>query len=410
MILIVVIFAGLFSVLFVLVSLLFVQTLCAVPSMRKAPASFSDSSVDRPSVAILIPAHNEEQGVAATVQHIKSQLREHDRIVVVADNCSDATAEVARSVGAEVAERSDLQRRGKGFALDFGVQYLATHRAAESTGDSIARPPEIVIIVDADCHVYAGSIDILALAVQRSGRPAQSLDLMVAPRGSGPMKKIAEFAWMVKNFVRPLGYARLGLPCHLMGTGMAFSWSMISAANLANGHVVEDLKLGMDFARIGQPALFCPDAKVVSYFPVSSSGATTQRARWEHGHIKMIVDTAPGLLLTALRERNSALFALTLDMCVPPVALLALLIVALFLVTGGVAIIMGSVWAFDCASLLIFEFTVTIFICWIRYGRQIISFQELLIAPWYMLRKIPLYLAYFIRRQVEWIRTQRDHE
>jgi hypothetical protein len=56
--------------------------------------------------------------------------------------------------------------------------------------------------------------------------------------------KVSEFAWCVKNLVRPLGYSNLGCPCQLMGTGMAFKWSTLSKADLANGNIVEDMKLG----------------------------------------------------------------------------------------------------------------------------------------------------------------------
>jgi len=166
----------------------------------------------------------------------------------------------------------------------------------------------------------------------------------------------------------------------------------------------------MDLARTGSPALFCPDAKVISYFPVNSSGEQTQRARWEHGHMHMILITAPGLLMAAIREKNFALLALTLDMCVPPVALLTLLAVALLVFSGLLALWTGVLLPLQSAGTVLVELTATILLCWWRYGRKIISFRELLNAPWYMLLKIPLYLGFFIRRQVEWIRTPRDHE
>jgi cellulose synthase/poly-beta-1,6-N-acetylglucosamine synthase-like glycosyltransferase len=394
MILFSVVFAVFFLVLLILVSLLFLQTICALARHKAVVVS----SGDRPSVAVLIPAHNEEQGLAATVQNIRQQLRATDRIVVVADNCSDATAQVARKAGAEACERSNLQQRGKGFALDFGVRHLADN------------PPDIVLIADADCYLSDGAIDALVCAVQKSGRPAQALYLMQAPAGSGPMKKIAEFAWMVKNLVRPLGYSRLGLPCHLMGSGMAFGWSMINSAALANGHVVEDLKLGMDLAEHGTPPIFCPEAKVISYFPISSGGTTTQRRRWEHGHMMMIFGTAPALFLKSIRNKNFALLALTLDMCVPPIALLTLMVMALFIGSGLVAFYIDAAWSVQLSGMLFLELTTTIMLCWWYFGRQIISFRELLIAPYYMLVKIPLYLGFLIRRQVEWIRTQRDNE
>jgi cellulose synthase/poly-beta-1,6-N-acetylglucosamine synthase-like glycosyltransferase len=69
-------------------------------------------------VAVLIPAHNESAGIEATLRCLQAQLRAGDRVLVVADNCDDDTAAVARDAGAEVIERIDAIHRGKGFALD----------------------------------------------------------------------------------------------------------------------------------------------------------------------------------------------------------------------------------------------------------------------------------------------------
>src|SRR6185437_2759739 len=104
-----------------------------------------------------------------TLDDVKPQLRSTDRLVVVADNCSDDTASVATERGAEVAIRNDLARIGKGYALDWGIKHLA------------ADPPDIVIVIDADCRVAAGTIACLAGACERQQRPVQSLNLMTAP-------------------------------------------------------------------------------------------------------------------------------------------------------------------------------------------------------------------------------------
>ena len=93
----------------------------------------------------------------------------------------------------------------------------------------------------------------------------QALNLQIAPRTNSPIDfRVAEFAFRVKNWVRPLGLRALNLPCQLMGTGMAFPWAVIRSANLASGLAVEDLKLGLDLARAGHPPLFCPSAASIA--------------------------------------------------------------------------------------------------------------------------------------------------
>lgn len=386
----------LFSALLILIVLpvwvLFVQVLLAsLPVRSLAPAQGS-----RPRVAVLVPAHNESTLIVATLNSILPQLLAGDRLVVVADNCTDDTAALARAVGAEVVERSNAQQRGKGYALDFGVRYLASDA------------PDVMIVVDADSRVGEGSIERLALCCIDSGRPAQALYLMHAPAGSGLKVQIAEFAWCVKNQVRAQGWARLGLPCSLMGSGMAFVWRDLALIELASGHIVEDLKMGLDFCRSGKPPLFCPDALVSSDFPRSDEGLSIQRTRWEHGHLGVILSDAPRLLLEAIRKGNLNLLAMTADLLVPPLALLTLLLVVAFSLSWLVVLLGGALAPALIASFGLALLGVTVLLAWSRFGRGIIAFSALLYAPFYALKKIPLYIGFVLKRQVDWVRSKRD--
>ena len=374
------------------VMVLFLQVTLACLPRRSQPTALTT----RPRVAVLVPAHNESSVIAATLHSILPQLQQHDRLLVVADNCSDDTATLARGVGAEVVERTNTLQRGKGYALDFGMRHLA------------GTPPEVLIIVDADCHVRAGSIDCLASRCIESGLPIQALNLMHAPEGAGLKVRIAEFAWRVKNFVRPSGWAQLGLPCQLMGTGMAFVWRDLSLIDLANGHIVEDLKMGFDFCRSGKPPLLCPEALVSSYFPRSDEGVNTQRTRWEHGHLGVILSDTPKLLVESIRRRNWNLLGMTLDLLVPPLALLTLLAMAGFAITWLWFALSGSLLPALVATTGVLLLGAAILLAWGRFGREVISFTTLLYAPFYALRKISLYIGFILKRQVDWVRSKRD--
>ena len=95
-----------------------------------------------------------------------------------------------------------------------------------------------------------GAIDQLVAACSTTDRPVQALYLMTEPDGSTINHQNAEFAWRGKNRVRPLGLAKLNLPCQLMGTGMAFPWRVIRAArSCARVDRAEDLKLGLELDR-----------------------------------------------------------------------------------------------------------------------------------------------------------------
>jgi hypothetical protein len=375
------------------VGVLAVQVLAALwPARRReAPAALA-----RPSLAVLVPAHNEALGIAATLRALKAQLRPGDAVWVVADNCSDDTAERARTEGVRVIERRHATLRGKGFALAFGVDHL---RAA---------PPEQVVIVDADCLVQPGALDALAACCKHHGAPAQALYLMQSGAAPSLNRRIAEFAWRVKNWVRPRGAARLGLPCQLMGTGMAFPWPLLAQARLANASIVEDMLLGVELAQAGHAPVFCEAARVTSQFPDSAAATASQRTRWEHGHLGLILHHAPGLLGSALRRRDRALLGLALDLAVPPLALLV------WLIAGAWAVTALAAWAgvgrgpWYAATGLLAVLAAAVGAAWWRWGRPVLSLMDLLSVPWYVASKMGVYLRFWSNRQKDWVRTDRE--
>lgn len=343
------------------------------------------------SLAILVPAHNETLVIAQTLTSILPQLNSQDRLVVIADNCTDDTAAIAQKLGATVVERHNLQQRGKGYALDFGLQSLKSN------------PPQVVVIVDADCVLAENAVQLLAAACVQHQRPIQALYLMQSQPNPRLKARVAGFAWLVKNKVRPLGFKALGLPCQLMGTGMAFLWEDLSKISLASGHIVEDMKLGVDFARLNKAPYFLPEAVVTSVFPPTAEATNTQRARWEHGHLSVILSEAPSLILQAIQHKNWQMLGLACDLIVPPLAVLALLCVAVCTLA-----LFASKFAFMLSLVLFGALLAAVLLAWLVFGREMISFSQLCFAPIYAMGKIPLYLKFFINRQVDWVRSKRD--
>ena len=377
--------------------LLLVQIVLALRQPPALPAQ------PRPArIAVLIPAHNEGHGVRATIMQTLSQLGPEDRVLVVADNCSDDTAAQARMVGAEVVERHDAERRGKGYALDFGVRHL--EMLAQHEGHS----PDVVLVLDADCVLSPGLIPRVAGLAQAHGRPVQASYLMYAPT-PGLKARVAEFAMRVKNLARSRGMFRLGLPCQLLGTGMAFPWAVALRAPLASGHLAEDMQLGVRLARDGTPPLFCEDVLVTSVFAASQEGERSQRTRWEHGHLSLLVGEGPKLLWEALRRGRFAQAMLVMDMLVPPLALLAGLLVVATLAQAIWALLTGWVAGLVLALLGVAALLVAIVAARHRFAAELIGLGELLKAPVYVLAKLPIYLSFVVRRQTEWVRTKRDH-
>jgi cellulose synthase/poly-beta-1,6-N-acetylglucosamine synthase-like glycosyltransferase len=347
------------------------------------------------TVAVLVPAHNEALGIAATLASVRRQMRADDKLLVVADNCSDATAEVARAQGAEVAERTDPEHRGKGHALHFGIERLRLHA------------PDIVVILDADCILGPGALDLLAAEAAASGRPVQALYLISAAPDAPLQQKVSAFAFRLKNLVRYAGLKRLALPCPLAGTGMAFPWPVICDAPLATGNIVEDMKLGIDLAVAGHPAVFEPRAEVTSRFPSTEQGQTAQRRRWEHGHLATILAEAPRLAREAFRQRRADLFGMALDLTIPPLSFFILALAALVILAAGLQFWGAQGIALALSASAAGLAGLSLLAAWYVFGRDLLSAGDLAAIPCYVARKIPLYVSAFYARERQWVRSSR---
>jgi len=363
----------------------------------RGPSRIAPAADVTGTVAVVVPAHDEGSGILPTLADLGPQLGAGDRLLVVADNCSDDTAAVAAAAGAEVIRRDDAARVGKGYALAFAIDHLAP------------RPPGFVMFVDADCRVASGAVAGLRAACRATGRPVQAAYLMKAPSHAAVDHRLAEFAWIVKNWVRPLGLHRLGLPVQLMGAGMMFAWGDIRAVPLSSGHLVEDLKLGLDLAAIGKPPCFLPGVSVSSEFPATASGAETQRQRWVHGHLAMIGRSFPQLAWRALADWNPGLLAMALDLAVPPLSLLAV-VTAGTLAAGVLGAALGaSLVAPVLAATDLVLLTVALLIAWRKFGRPATTPAARPMSIGLLIRqKCALYAHLLLGKTPRrWIRTDR---
>jgi len=355
----------------------------------------SDDELNAGRVAVVVPAHNESKGIIPTLQDVLSQSRGHDRVIVVADNCDDDTAAVAAAHGAEVLVRNEPDLRGKGYAMAWAVAHLKEE------------PPDFVLFVDADCRLEAGLVARLLHRCIQVQRPVQALYLMVAGVEAAPRQRVAEFAWRLKNWVRPLGLSRFGWPVQLMGTGMIFPWNVIKSVSIASGSIVEDLKLGLDLAIAGAPAHFLSTAKVTSEFPTVETGAEVQRERWIQGHLAIIKHYAPRLLLEALVKRRGDLAVLTFDLLVPPMSLLVLISVGMIAAAGLTTLISGDILPVSLALLNFALLSLSLLLAWWKFGRDILAVGHIPLVAGEILRRVRLFKNLIGRPRAQWIRADR---
>lgn len=355
------------------------------------------SSTEPIATVVLIPAHNEEAGLDGVLRAILPNLGPRDEVLVVADNCTDRTADVARALGVRVVERFDATKRGKGFALAFGVNSLRS------------RPPEALVVLDADCRVNEHTIQLLAAEALRSGLPAQGLFLCDDPAKGATLGAISRLGYRFKNLVRPAGLARLGGPCLLYGAGMALPWTLVAQVDWDTPSLAEDMELGIDLALRGYPARFCPEVGVWSTLADGTRALVQQRTRWEQGHLRALFSRLPRLVSAAVRQRRFDLLLLALDQCIPPFSLLVLAW------CGGLVATTAAWWWLGASPLFAQVFAglgvamvLSVLAGWWVYCRDQIPLVALLAAPWYMLRKLPIYVKFFLARgERQWIRGER---
>jgi cellulose synthase/poly-beta-1,6-N-acetylglucosamine synthase-like glycosyltransferase len=378
---------------------LFVECIAATLGRRDDVApdpgdSATAASAAAAAVAVIVPAHDEQHSIRATIASILPQLKATDRLIVIADNCSDETAGIARRGGAMVIERTDAAHRGKGYALACGIEALR------------ARPPAVVIICDADLEVPPGAISTLTCEVMQYNRPVQSQYILEAQEGAGATEIVSALAFLVKNVVRPRGLDRLGLPVPLTGTGMAFPWAAISDAPLASGDLVEDMRLGVYLLRKGFGAKLCRSITIRGSLPTSESAAMQQRTRWEHGHLSVLLSASLPLFVEGIRRGDNKKIFAALDYSVPPIALLVVLLAATTVGSFGMGLKYGAWGSMKLNATAGIMLASSILLAWRAYGRHL-RLSALLCFPFYVLWKLPVYAKFLFARQTAWVRTAR---
>jgi cellulose synthase/poly-beta-1,6-N-acetylglucosamine synthase-like glycosyltransferase len=356
------------------------------------------STPSDPGVAsvIIVPAHDEAAGLRKRLDALK-EAASPTRILVVADNCRDLTADIARELGVDVIERIDPARRGKGFALDFAKRHLSS------------QPPDVVIVVDADCSIDAASIQLLVAKCSETAAPCQATNLQRPQATASPTVQISTFAFFVKNVIRQRALTRLAGRVQLLGTGMAMPWSLFSRANLATSSIVEDIKLGHELAEAGHAPILIEGATVWSEAETTAN-TLAQRQRWEGGFLNEAMRQGPSRLVRSIARGDLRASWAALSIMVPPFALLVLADLVALTTASLIA------WAIGASLVPLLLLAVPLLLAvgglllvWRAGGSRFIGAGTILRAPLYLAWKLPMYFG-FLRRGVpkKWTRTGRN--
>jgi cellulose synthase/poly-beta-1,6-N-acetylglucosamine synthase-like glycosyltransferase len=348
--------------------------------------------------ALVIPAHN-ESGQIETILHDAKALDYPAgafTTIVIADNCTDDTADRARLSGATVLERHDLENRGKGQALDW---MLRQHQ-------ELLRKFEGLAIVDADMEMDAGFLRELAasLAASPAIQVAQALNAVSDPAANW-RSAIGYMAFNVINHVRPAGRCFLGGTGELKGSGMAFRTALLLEYGWPAHSLTEDVEFSKQLLLDGVLVTYNPRAKVESAIPTTRAQADIQQARWEGGKLYLLRKYLPIFARKALPGQWRFIDAL-LDLLVPPQSILTTLLVVCLLLSLAAHPAMSLLLAVDLAAV---AFCIASGLILRRAPFKV--WLYLAAIPVFLAWKLPLLARVLIRRRpTAWQRTPRDEE
>jgi cellulose synthase/poly-beta-1,6-N-acetylglucosamine synthase-like glycosyltransferase len=247
-------------------------------------------------------------------------------VLVVADNCGDATAAVAESSGATVLERFDPEKRGKGYAL--------LHAFEQSLRDGKA---DAVVVVDADTLVSANVLAAFAAHLQ-AGAVAVQAEYGVRNPDVAWRTRLMTIALGMFHIVRSRARERLRLSCGLRGNGMCFTHRVLREVPHQAFSLVEDLEYGLRLGEAGHRVHYAGGAHVYGEMVSGEAAARSQRRRWEDGRTQLARSAGPQLLRRALRRRDGVLLDLAFDLLLPPLSTVALWTIAF---TAAAALLMA---------------------------------------------------------------------
>ena len=348
---------------------------------------------------IVVPAHDEEAGIARTVQSLRAVHWPPDRfrVLVVADNCGDGTAREAEAAGATVMTRMDPVRRGKGYALEMAFQRVLADGFADAA-----------VVVDADTVVTPDLLSGFASRLQGGATAVQARYGVLNPDASW-RTRLMTIAFALVNDLRSLGRERLGVSCGLRGNGMCFSTEALRRVPYRAFSIVEDLEHGIHLAQAGLRVSYASEVVVLGEMVAGETASRSQRRRWEEGRRAIARSMGRPLLWEGLRRRDPILADLALDLLVPSLAR-----VATYLGTGTVlATALAASGTVPTSALAPWV------ACWaflgVYLGRGVQlsglglrGLGALAWAPVYLAWKVTLLERKHRKASDEWIRTSRE--
>ena len=353
--------------------------------------------VPRLKFDFVVPAHNEEAGIAETVKSLRAvdYPERFYRVLVVADNCRDQTAEKAREAGAIVLVRNDSKRRGKGYALAHAFELALRDRIADA-----------VVVIDADTTVSPNLLKAFAARIEAGAHAVQAEYAVRNPNASW-RTRLMVVALALFHGVRSHARERFHVSAGLRGNGMAFSRQLLEEVPHDAFSLVEDLEYGIRLGLAGHRVYYAGEARVYGEMVSTEEAARSQRRRWEGGRLEIARAHARELIAKGFRQRDPILLDLAADVLVPPLTYIFLATAVGFFVSVAWSMHFSAVAAYAWGLALYF---VLFYVArgWVLSGTGVRGLTALAHAPVFIVWKLGLALTRPRHAKGEWVRTTRE--
>ena len=387
---------------FGLMALIVIAAIGGRLASRGLPGLLGPGDATQSRFLFVIPAHDEATVIGITVRSCREVDYDPERfqVCVIADNCTDATAEVARDAGALVWVRADLARKSKGFALEDFFATVATNPTI--------RPLDAFVLVDADTSVGPDILRAFDRSLARGDDFVQGY-YTVRNADASWRTRLMTYAFSLANGVWLVGLDRLGLGVGLKGNGMCFRANALRRFPWQAAGLVEDMEFAWKLRVGGERVRFNPLARVFGEMVSrGGAGAASQRQRWEGGRQALRASFRPAISRsTELSWIQKILYRIDLEF--PPLGRLAVgLIVASMLAVGSwlasgrssPAVAVLAVCAIEWAILLTYVASPILVV-----GLPIRYVASLAYVPVYLVWKVSISLW---RTPQQWVRTPRE--
>lgn len=346
-----------------------------------------NKAISQHKIAVIVPSHNEERDIRRTLESLK-QCRGQFDLIVIADNCTDATATIAQSCGAKVLIRYDPVYRGKNYALIFAFEQLKKDNY------------DAYVTIDADTIVQPNLIEEISKTLAEGATAVQVTDLVKDDVNETPKTRLLYLASVAFNYVRPNGRQKLGLSTGINGNGFTFTKKLLEEVPIPTDTIVEDVSYHLKMVAAGFKVSYNDRTHIYALPPQSSEAFEQQRTRWEGGRMRLLIQEVP-TLLKQIAQGNLRLIEPLLDLLLLPLSYHILILLFLLIIPFRPT----ELYALFALSLVLVH--VTIAFIYGNCGWK--DLKAILLVPHYLLWKLKFLnkLSKAVSSGISWIRTGR---